>query len=135
MMAAHARRAEQFPGCVFGGAAAIGPLSCPRGIAMWSSREFQVSSGQGGAIRSSGPIAMDITDTVFRTNEAPKGATLSIAAATSVRITNTTIDVPADESSSAVWTKAASVATCVENPCEAGSQCRPSSFEAGVHSG
>ena len=64
-----------------------------------------------------------ITDTTFRTNEAPKGAALSIAAATSVRITTTTIDKPEDESSSAVWTKAASGATCAENPCEPGSQC------------
>eukprot|EP01045_Picozoa_sp_COSAG04_P000517 COSAG04_NODE_12_length_42844_cov_6.769213_21_plen_1150_part_00 len=90
---------------------------------MWSTSEFQVSSGQGGAISSSGPIAMLISDSTFRANEAPKGAALSVAAASSVRITNTTIDTPADESSSAVWTKAASVATCAENPCEAGSQC------------
>eukprot|EP01045_Picozoa_sp_COSAG04_P013252 COSAG04_NODE_930_length_9363_cov_28.745898_4_plen_1224_part_00 len=90
---------------------------------MWSSREFQVSSGQGGAIRSSGPVAIAISDTTFRTNEAPKGAALSIAAAASVLVTNTTIDTPVDESSSAVWTKAASVATCTDNPCEPGWQC------------
>ena len=90
---------------------------------MWSSQPFRVTSGQGGAISSSGPIAMVISDTTFRTNEAPKGAALSIAAASSVRITNTTIDEPEDESSSAVWTKAASVAACAENPCEPGLQC------------
>eukprot|EP01045_Picozoa_sp_COSAG04_P030341 COSAG04_NODE_5241_length_1689_cov_1.572327_1_plen_497_part_10 len=95
---------------------------------MWSPSEFRVSSGQGGAVSSSGPVAMVITDTTFRTNDAPKGAALSIAAATSVRITNTSIDEPEDESSSAVWLKAASVATCTDNPCEAGSQCTFTDF-------
>ena len=66
---------------------------------------------------------MVISDTAFHVNEAPKGAALSVVAAASVRITNTTIDEPVDELSSAVWTKAASVATCAEHPCEAGSQC------------
>ncbi len=55
---------------------------------MWSRRESQASSGEGGAISSSGPIAMTITDTIFRTNDAPRGSALSIAAAVSVRSAN-----------------------------------------------
>ena len=92
-------------------------------MAMWSSYDFSATSGKGGSIATTGPLAVTISDTAFRTNEAPKGASLSVTAATSLHITNTTIDEPADESSSAVWTVASSVATCAENPCEPGSRC------------
>eukprot|EP01044_Picomonas_judraskeda_P025757 COSAG03_NODE_7576_length_898_cov_1.495620_2_plen_39_part_01 len=38
-----------------------------------------------------------IRDSVFRANEAPRGATLRISSTLSARITNTSIDEPADE--------------------------------------
>ena len=89
---------------------------------MWSSQEFKVTSGSGGAVSTAGPIAMSISDTVFLANAAPKGATLSIAAADSVRITNTTVDAPEDESSGAVWLTATTIDSCSQNPCASGSQ-------------
>ena len=118
----------QFPGCVLGqcgdpvGSPACSKF-CPIGAATWSSYDFRVSSGNGGAILTAGPVPVSIGDSVFRANEAPKGASLSVTGASSLRITNTTIDDPVDESSSAVHTVAATVATCAENPCEAGSKC------------
>eukprot|EP01045_Picozoa_sp_COSAG04_P008546 COSAG04_NODE_476_length_13722_cov_16.614707_1_plen_903_part_10 len=96
---------------------------CPVGVAMWSSRTFQVSSATGGAATIVGGLSVDISDTVFRANEAPKGASLAITAAARVRITNTSIDVPADVSSTAVQAIAASIDTCFENSCSIGSQC------------
>eukprot|EP01045_Picozoa_sp_COSAG04_P021668 COSAG04_NODE_2355_length_4284_cov_2.515173_1_plen_1336_part_01 len=119
-------RLEQFPGCEFGVCSPGDPACsrlCPAGVAMWTSYEFRVSSGNGGAIVTSGPVPVVISDTAFRTNEAPKGASLSVTAATSLRITNTTIDQPADTSNSAVHTVASAVAMCTENPCDAGSKC------------
>eukprot|EP01045_Picozoa_sp_COSAG04_P017207 COSAG04_NODE_1505_length_6506_cov_4.798335_6_plen_385_part_00 len=92
-------------------------------MAIWTSYEFRVSSGNGGAVATSGPLPIAIRETTFRTNEAPKGASLSVTAASSLRITNTTIDQPADDTSSAVHTISATVAMCTENPCEAGSKC------------
>eukprot|EP01045_Picozoa_sp_COSAG04_P033272 COSAG04_NODE_6822_length_1248_cov_2.358573_2_plen_309_part_01 len=109
--------------CIEGLAMAGGTICCPKGIAMWSSQEFKVTSGSGGAVRTAGPIAMSISDTVFRTNAAPKGATLSMAAADSVRITNTTVDAPEDGSSGAVWLTATTIDGCSQNPCASGSQC------------
>ena len=95
---------------------------------MWASNQFRVSAGRGGAISTSGRATISIVDSSFSGNDAPQGASLSITAATSTRITNTTIDQPADDSSSAVRTIASSVDTCVENPCDAGSQCTYRSF-------
>ena len=69
------RRAVQVPGCKFASCGAFpGECSrfCRRGSAMWSSQQFRVTSGQGGAISTSGPIAMSISDAIFRTNAAPK---------------------------------------------------------------
>eukprot|EP01045_Picozoa_sp_COSAG04_P007883 COSAG04_NODE_422_length_14618_cov_11.903712_11_plen_1388_part_01 len=128
-------RLEQFPGCVFNQCTEPDPLTnpgcsefCPPGVATWSSYEFRVSSGKGGAIVASGPLAVAIRDSIFRTNEAPKGASLSVTAASSLRITNTTIDEPVDESNTAVHTVASIVALCAENPCEAGSRCTFADF-------
>ena len=92
-------------------------------MATWSSYEFRVSSGKGGAITTSGPLAASIRDSAFRNNDAPKGASLSVTAAASFRITNTTIDEPADDSTTAVSTVASAVAACEDNPCDAGSKC------------
>eukprot|EP01045_Picozoa_sp_COSAG04_P035361 COSAG04_NODE_8131_length_1019_cov_1.168478_1_plen_76_part_10 len=74
-------------------------------MAMWDSRDFEVTSGRGGAVSTSGPVSATVSNSVFSTNAAPKAATLSITAASSLRVTNTTIDAPEDESSSstAVW--------------------------------
>ena len=88
-------RPEQFPGCFLGSCAGIPSLDCngcPRGIAMWSNQEFEVALGDGGAIKTSGPIAMTISESTFRGNEAPKGASLSISSADSLRISKTTIE-------------------------------------------
>ncbi len=71
-------------------------------MATWTSYDFSVTSGEGGAVATSGPLAVTISDTAFRTNEAPQGASLAVTAATTLRITNTTIDEPTDESGSAV---------------------------------
>eukprot|EP01045_Picozoa_sp_COSAG04_P011836 COSAG04_NODE_775_length_10405_cov_20.166214_6_plen_1349_part_00 len=125
-------RPEQFPRCRLAQCAEPDPITnpacidmgfCPTGVAMWSCYNFSASTGNGGAIATAGPAPVAISDTVFRTNAAPKGASLSVTAATSLRITNTTIDEPEDDSSSAVWTIASAVAMCAENPCEAGSKC------------
>eukprot|EP01045_Picozoa_sp_COSAG04_P005276 COSAG04_NODE_242_length_19007_cov_3.089433_8_plen_1575_part_00 len=120
-----ARRKEQFPGCTTAGACRTLGVSncCPYGTALWSSNEFRVSSGAGGGVRTAGPIDVIICDSVLRNNEAPRGASLSITGASSLRITNTTIDEPSADSSSAVWTVASDVAICTENPCKPGSQC------------
>eukprot|EP01045_Picozoa_sp_COSAG04_P010945 COSAG04_NODE_689_length_11142_cov_6.664041_4_plen_1132_part_00 len=92
-------------------------------MATWSSFDFRVSSGKGGGAATVGPLEVIISDTIFRTNDAPKGASLSITAATSLSITNTTIDVPVGDATTAVWTVASTVGRCTENPCEPGSQC------------
>ena len=97
---------------------------CPAtGTASWSSYDFRVTSGSGGAIDASGSLPIVISDSAFRTNEAPKGASLSVSGATTLRISTTTIDMPGDESSSAVRTFASSVERCIGNPCQLGSQC------------
>ena len=97
---------------------------------MWStSQKFEVTSqaahprASGGALGTVGPISATIRDSVFRTNEAPKGAGMSISAAKSVRISNTTIDTLQDQGSGAVWLVAAAIDDCSENPCELGNRC------------
>ena len=76
------RRGDEFPGCVDYGLCDYSEVNCcPSGFALWTSYEFRVSSGAGGAISTSGPVAVDIRDTAFRTNEAPKGASLEITSA------------------------------------------------------
>ena len=129
------RRIEQFPGCKqysgpgsgceLGAAVVEGTNCCPKGAAMWSSYEFSVSSGKGGAIDVDGPLMVTISDATFSANEAPRGASLAFTATASVRITNTTIDTPADDASSstAVQTVATAIDTCFENPCGIGSRC------------
>eukprot|EP01045_Picozoa_sp_COSAG04_P026796 COSAG04_NODE_3793_length_2526_cov_1.479604_1_plen_150_part_10 len=97
-------------------------------MTVWSSRTFHATSARGGAVLTSGPTTTTIRDTTFQTNTAPKGASLAVTAASGLRISNTTIDEPTDESSSAVWTVASTVATCAENPCEAGRKCTFKSF-------
>eukprot|EP01045_Picozoa_sp_COSAG04_P013493 COSAG04_NODE_960_length_9157_cov_6.389269_6_plen_765_part_00 len=96
---------------------------CPRGVVSWSSYDFRVSSGKGGAAATTGPLSVTIRDSVLANNEAPLGASLSVTAATTLRITNTTIDEPVDNLSIAVRTRATAVAPCTDNPCEPGSQC------------
>ena len=119
------RRDVEFAGCGFCEVEDLGVEveCCPKGMAMWSSTDFRVSSSTGGGISTSGPMFVSIRDTVFRTNEAAKGASLSVRAATSLRITNTTIDEPVNGNASAVHTIAASVQTCDQNPCGVGSRC------------
>ena len=89
----------------------------------WSSTPFRVSTGHGGAVAASGANHVTIRDSVFRANEAPQGATLRISSTLSARITNASIDEPADEWSSAISAFGASVATCLSNPCPIGSSC------------
>ena len=96
---------------------------CPWGNAMWTSYEFGVSARQGGAIATSGPLVVTISDSAFRANVAPKGASLSVTAATALRISNTTIDDPTNATYSAVSTVASDIDRCVDNPCGAGSKC------------
>eukprot|EP01045_Picozoa_sp_COSAG04_P005864 COSAG04_NODE_279_length_18210_cov_5.657225_1_plen_1569_part_10 len=119
-------RTEQFSGCRFAGCeGALKDLisCCPKGIAMWSSHDFEVRSGKGGAVATSGRIELAISDTVFRANEAVQGASLSITAASRVSITNTSINTAAESSSSAVRLVAAAVDDCNQNPCALGSRC------------
>eukprot|EP01045_Picozoa_sp_COSAG04_P009418 COSAG04_NODE_543_length_12846_cov_7.281556_3_plen_1215_part_00 len=97
---------------------------CPWGAPLWSSTPFRVSKGAGGAIAASGPVNVVISDSTLRTNEAPNGASLALTSVNSVRITNTSIDSPTDETSTAVLVfGGAGVATCTENPCSIGRQC------------
>eukprot|EP01045_Picozoa_sp_COSAG04_P002616 COSAG04_NODE_97_length_26459_cov_6.507246_4_plen_1426_part_00 len=117
-------RVEAFPGC--GPGAGCNPetqLCCPMGLAFWSSQEFRVASGEGGAVVASGEVAITIVDSVLRSNEAPKGASLSLTATARVAVSNTTIDEPVDAWSSSVSTVGATVDSCLENPCEQGSRC------------
>eukprot|EP01045_Picozoa_sp_COSAG04_P035901 COSAG04_NODE_8496_length_966_cov_1.136101_1_plen_322_part_11 len=97
---------------------------CPPGEVTWAGAEFRASTGQAGAVEISGPVAVSISDSDFRANEAPKASALSITAAGSVQITNTTIVAPDDDPSSVVERTAATIASCAENPCDAGSKCR-----------
>eukprot|EP01045_Picozoa_sp_COSAG04_P045868 COSAG04_NODE_16310_length_503_cov_1.049505_2_plen_75_part_01 len=74
---------EQFPGC-FASTGCLkfghGDNCCPQGIAMWERYEFRASNGAGGAISTAGSVAVEIRNTVFSTNEAPKGASLAFTA-------------------------------------------------------
>ena len=121
-------RPEQFPGCFLGSCAGVPSQhcnGCPRGIAMWSDQEFEVALGDGGAIRTSGPITMSISESTFRGNEAPKGASLSVSLADSLRVSNTTVDMPPGhhQLSGAVWLASAVIDDCNQNPCTLGSKC------------
>ena len=115
-------RGERYPGCSQA-VSCEGPTCCPSNEVFWSSTPFRVSTGRGGAVAASGSNHVTIRDSVFRANEAPRGATLRISSTLSARIANTSIDEPADEWSSAVSAFGASVATCFDNPCGAGSRC------------
>ena len=98
-------------------------------MAMWSSYDFSVTSGQGGSIATSGPLAVTISDTTFHANEAPKGSSLSISSADSLRISNSSIDSPpGGELSGAVWLVGATIADCNQNPCGLGQRCSFSNF-------
>lgn len=70
-----------------------------------------------------GTNLVTIRDSVFRANEAPQGATLRLSATLRAHVTNTTIDEPSHEWSSAVSTFGAAVATCSSNPCPRGNGC------------
>eukprot|EP01043_Picozoa_sp_COSAG02_P007057 COSAG02_NODE_207_length_29119_cov_41.071365_22_plen_281_part_00 len=115
-------RAEWYRGCSQA-VSCEGPLCCPSYEVSWSSTPFRVSTGRGGAVAASGSNHITIRDSVFRANEAPRGATLRISSTLSARIANTSIDEPPDEWSSAVSAFGASVATCFDNPCGTGSRC------------
>lgn len=71
----------------------------------------------------SGPIDIVIRHTIFRANEAPRGASLSLTAAHRKCITNTSTDKPVGSYTSAISVYGAAVAMCAENPCEAGEKC------------
>eukprot|EP01046_Picozoa_sp_COSAG06_P075912 COSAG06_NODE_23961_length_676_cov_1.232236_2_plen_164_part_01 len=115
-------RAERYPGCNQA-LTCEGPLCCPSYEVFWSSTPFRVSTGRGGAVAAAGSNHVTIRDSVFHANEAPRGATLRISSTLRAHITNTSIDEPVDEWSSAVSAFGASVATCVDNPCGTGSRC------------
>ena len=115
-------RKERYPGCN-GATLCEGPTCCPPHEVFWSSTPFRVSTGRGGAVTAAGSNNIIIRDSVFRANEAPRGAALRISSTLSVRITNTSIFEPPDEWSSAISAFGASVATCVDNPCGTGSRC------------
>jgi hypothetical protein len=115
-------RKERYPGCN-GVLNCEGPTCCPPHEVFWSSTPFRVSTGRGGAVAATGSNHVMIRGSVFRANEAPRGATLRISSTLSVRITNATIDEPPDEWSSAISAFGASIAICVDNPCGAGSRC------------
>jgi hypothetical protein len=115
-------RGERYPGCSTS-AACEGSLCCPSYEAFWSSTPFRVSTGYGGAVAAAGSNRVTIRDSVFRANEAPRGATLRFSSTLSARITNTSIDEPVGEWSSAVSAFGANVATCFGNPCGTGSRC------------
>jgi hypothetical protein len=93
---------------------------CPRGAPLWSSTTFFVSKGDGGALASSGQNNILITDSVFRENAAPNGASLSVRSAASIRITNTTFDEPTADTSSIGQFVAISVDACAQYPCTVG---------------
>jgi hypothetical protein len=96
---------------------------CENDVAMWSSTDFFISAGSGGGIDALGSVHVAISDSEFRNNHAPQGATLRISSTLSTRITNTSIDEPINEWASAISAFGAEVATCVDNPCAAGSSC------------
>eukprot|EP01045_Picozoa_sp_COSAG04_P003609 COSAG04_NODE_148_length_22826_cov_11.360026_4_plen_2104_part_00 len=96
---------------------------CPWSAPFWSSTPFSVTKGKGGAVATSGRVLITVIDSVFRSNEAPQGATLATASARSVVIANTSIDRPASPSTAVATFGGAEVATCVENPCEVGNRC------------
>ena len=79
------RRPEQFDECSnsYVGCTSDNGIDecCPLGVAMWTSYEFRVSSGEGGVARTTGPVAVLISDSVFNANDAAKGASLSITTA------------------------------------------------------
>ena len=92
-------------------------------MASLGSTPFRVSTGRGGAVAAAGSNHVAIRDSVFRDNEAPRGAALRISSTLTAYVTNTTIDEPADAWSSAVSEFGAAVATCYGNPCPAGRKC------------
>eukprot|EP01046_Picozoa_sp_COSAG06_P042118 COSAG06_NODE_5323_length_3556_cov_6.122650_4_plen_431_part_00 len=72
---------------------------------------------------ASGSNHVAIRDSVFRDNEAPRGASVRLSSTLTAHITSTTIDEPADVQSSAVSEFGAVVATCHANPCPIGNKC------------
>ena len=104
-------RSERYPGCSQA-VTCEGPTCCPPHEVFWSSTPFRVSTGHGGAVAASGANHVTIRDSVFRANEAPRGATLRISSTLSARITNSSIDEPTDVQSSAVSEFGAVVAAC-----------------------
>eukprot|EP01046_Picozoa_sp_COSAG06_P017088 COSAG06_NODE_1150_length_10499_cov_45.337115_1_plen_1808_part_00 len=96
---------------------------CDRGVPLWSSTEFFVSDGNGGAIDARGQLHIVISDSEFRNNDAPNGASMAIASAASVDIVGTTIDEISHEFIDAVSLKSTSINRCAESPCEVGSRC------------
>ena len=77
---------------------------CPWGETFWSSMQFRVSNAKGGAVSANGPTIVTIRDTQFQVNEADRGASISLSSTITAHITNTTIDIPVDEWSTAVET-------------------------------
>eukprot|EP01043_Picozoa_sp_COSAG02_P029832 COSAG02_NODE_1874_length_10576_cov_8.410614_7_plen_1429_part_00 len=136
-------RQEHLPGCQHGGtcgtvadpllmsgqrglACAAGDTAsccCPWGVSMWSSSDFFTSVGSGGAIDARGSVHVSISDSEFRNNDAPQGATLRITSTLSTTITNTSIDQPVNQWSGAISAVSAKIATCADNPCASGSSC------------
>lgn len=60
---------------------------CPSPEVFWSSTQFRVSTGHGGGVAAKGVNHLTIRDSDFQNNEAPRGATLSMASTLTARIT------------------------------------------------
>eukprot|EP01043_Picozoa_sp_COSAG02_P035309 COSAG02_NODE_2520_length_8610_cov_4.542474_5_plen_1472_part_00 len=126
-------RSEHLPFCDYGGSCGTELGNnfnqesrrecCPRGVSMWSSTEFFVSAGTGGAIDARGSVHVSISDSEFRNNDAPQGATLRLTSTLSNNITGTSIDKPMDQWSTAVSLSGTEISTCADNPCGIGSSC------------
>jgi hypothetical protein len=96
---------------------------CPFSVSMWSSTPFFISAGKGGAIDVRGPAHVKISDSEFRNNDAPNGASMCFTSAASVNLVETAIDETSNDFIEPVLLTSASIDRCSDSPCEVGNRC------------
>ena len=100
-------------------------LSCPAGGAFWIELDFTAAIGEGGAVATSGPLTLTVSDATFARNDAARGSFLMTISARMITITNTTID----GGENAFFGRASSIDDC-SNQCMAGRGCSFRDFSA-----
>ena len=109
------------PGCYNGNSGSNAANACKSGEAFWSSTDFFVPYGYGGAIASFGEGTITISDSLFDENQAGRGTVFSAVAADELVVRNSSVQ--ADDPFPIYLENSRPQSTCQEASCDLGMRC------------